>query len=351
MDKIYRVAVIGCGAIGGRNDSLRGWTQGQPALSHAGAYRSHPRTDLVAAADPDLARRDEFARAWKVPSLYTDFRQLLDRESPDLVSICAPTPLHVPIMEEAVRRGVPALFCEKPLAWDLAAAVRACGEAVEGGTLLAVNYSRRWNVSLRDLAAQLREGACGEVRRVSVWYPGGIVGNGTHALDLIRWMVGDIAEAQALGRCDPEAPDPALDALCRTECGVPCLLQSCDPRAYSLLELDILTSTGRIRVTGNGRRIERTHAAPDSHFPGYRVLQADGDVRATAWETCLPRAVDDLVSCLDTGARPQCGGEEAIEALRAATAICRSAQAGGRPVALSSLPVERPAAVKPRGAC
>ena len=39
MAKVYRAAVIGCGAIGGLNDSLRDWTPGQPALSHAGAKR------------------------------------------------------------------------------------------------------------------------------------------------------------------------------------------------------------------------------------------------------------------------------------------------------------------------
>lgn len=348
MPRIYRVAILGCGAIGGRNDSLRGWSPGQPPLSHAGAYRSYPRTELVAAADSDHVRLDEFGRAWGVRSLYGDYRELLEKEAIDVLSICTPAALHATVVAEAAARGIKAVFCEKPLAFDLAEAERAWTTAIGHGVLMLVNYTRRWNRSLQDLATELRNGTWGEIRRVSVLYPGGIVSNGAHALDLIRWLVEEVTTVRALGQAHENVLDPPLDALCHTQSGIPCVVQTCEPRNFSLLEVDILTTRGRLRVVANGRRIERFQAVPDSHYPAYRLLTSDGDAHSTDWEGCLSRAVEDLVLCLETGGRPKCGGEEAVEALRLATAIRLSAQEHGREVDVASLrgglrsPAERP---------
>lgn len=337
MARVYRAAVIGCGAIGGLNDSLRDWAPGQPALSHAGAYRSCPATELVAAADPDSARREAFARFWGLNSVYADYRELLQKEAIDVLSICAPSGLHTSVLEDAARQGVQAVLCEKPLALDLAEALQAWYVALEAGTLLLVNYSRRWNPSLDELAKDLRAGRWGMVKRASVFYAGGIVGNGTHALDLVHWLIGCVTTVRALGRIDPADTDPPLDALCQVEGGVPCLLQACDPRNFSLLEIDILTSQGRVRVTHNGRRIETFRAAPDAHFPAYRLLNPEPGVRETQWQGCLPLAVADLIACLESGGKPKCGGREAIEALRAATAIRLSAWQDGKELMVSAV--------------
>lgn len=339
----YRVAVLGCGRIGGRNDSLRRWTPGCPPLSHAGAYRTTEGVLLVAAADRDDGRLEEFGRFWNVRALYRDAGELLEREAVDIVSICTPTQTHAPLIEEAARRGVRAIFCEKPLALDLSEGMRALAVSAERGTVVQVHYGRRWVGALGKLADELHRGEWGIIRRVSAYYPGGVVGNGTHAIDLIRWMVGDLESVRALTPAGGDDPDPQLDAWCRTKSDAPCLLQSCDPGAYSLLEIDILADRGRIRVTGNGRRIERVRAVADAHFPGYRLLAPEGEARDTDWETSLSRSVSDLIACIETGQRPRCGGAEAIEALRVAEAIRLSAREGCREVLLGPVATDLPA--------
>jgi len=351
MPRIFRVGVIGCGAMGGRNDSQRGWRPGRLPLSHAGAYRSHPRTELVAAADPDGDRLKEFGQAWEIRSLYVDYRELLSKEALDIVSICAPAVLQPVIVEEAARRGVKALFCEKPLAFDLGDAVRSRDTAVEQGILMLVNYSRRWNRSLQDLAEELRNGTWGEIRRVTVLYPGGIVSNGTHALDLIRWLVDDVTTVQAVGWSRVDGEDGAIDAVCRTKSEIPCVLQTCDPRDFTLLEVDILATRGRVRIVSNGRRVERMPVAPDAHYPAYRLLSPEVDARDTDWEACTVQAVEDLVGCLESGGRPRCGGDEAVEALRVAVAIRQSAQEGGKAMEVQALQAAAgsPMARKPGG--
>lgn len=343
MGRTYRVAVLGCGAMGGRNDSQRGWTPERPPLSHAGAYRATPGVELAAAADQDPARLEEFGRFWNVGALYPDALRLLERETLDIVSICTPINTHAPLIEEAARRGIRAVFCEKPLAFDFGEAARAVAAAEASGMVLQVNYGRRWSAEIGALAEELRSGEWGAVRRVSVFYPGGIVGNGTHALDLVRWLAGDLESVRALTPTRADDLDPALDVLGWTKSGVPCLLQSCNPRDYSLLEIDILTERGRVRLAGNGRRIERVRALPDSHFPGYRLLSPAVETRETDWEAALRHAVAELAVCLEQGGRPRCSGEESMEALRAAEAIRVSAREGSRDVTLASVTVGLPA--------
>src|SRR5438093_12291620 len=96
QEPTYRVGIIGTGRIA---STIQDEVEDGPfhwllPYSHAGAYAAVPATRVVAAADTDATRRDEFARRWKVPAVYADHRQMLARERLDVVSICTPTPSH-----------------------------------------------------------------------------------------------------------------------------------------------------------------------------------------------------------------------------------------------------------------
>lgn len=349
MGKQFRAVLIGCGAIGCRNDTARLRSGIGLPLSHAGAYRLHPEIELVAAADPDRDRLREFGEAWGVVALYPDYRELLMKEAVDLLSVCTPTPLHVEIVGEACGRGAKAVFCEKPLAatpGEALAVIRACKAS---GTILAVNYVRRWNPTLGALAARLAAGEFGEIRRATAYYTKGIANNGTHVVDLLGWFVGPIRSVRALRATQEDGGDLAADALCLTETGVPCYLQAYRQEDFNILELDLLTSCGRLRVAANGRRIEWYRAGPDPAYAQYRVLAADPEVTPTEWERCLSLAVEDLVTCLKAGGRPACEGAEACEALRVTSAILASHEEGGRTVELSEVEGAEPAPAEAKG--
>lgn len=349
MGKRFRGALIGCGAIGCQNDAARLRSGTGLPLSHAGAYRLHPEIELVAAADPDRDRLQEFGEAWGVAALYPDYRELLRKEAVDLLSVCTPTPLHAEIVGEACGHGAKAVFCEKPLAATPAAALAAVRACEASRTILAVNYVRRWNPTLAVLAARLAAGEFGEIRRATAYYTKGIANNGTHVVDLLGWLVGPIRSVRAL-RATPEGGgDLAADALCFTETGVPCYLQACRQEDFNILELDLLTGRGRLRVAANSRRIEWYEAGPDPAYTQYRVLAADPEVTPTEWERCLSLAVEDLVTCLKTGGRPACGGAEACEALRMTSAIRASHEEGGRTVELDEVEGAGPALAGAKG--
>lgn len=342
MAKPFRAGLVGCGAIACGNDAswLRSGGDTMAPLTHAGAYRRNPHTTLVAAADVDRVRLEQVGKDWGVTALYADYREMLRNEALDIVSVCAPSSLHAEIVREAGRLRVPAVFCEKPLAAGLDEALAVLRDCERSGTVLAVNYFRRWNATLEVWADRLASGELGRIRRANAYYTKGIVGNGTHVLDLLLWLVGRIESVQALRFVPGEDGDLAVDVLCLTETDIPCYLQACRQEDFNILELDILTDRGRIRVAANGRRIESYGIGPDPSYRQYRILDLDPVVTPTAWQDCLTRAVDDVVRCLTDGANPKCSGREAYEALQVATAIQASAKEGGRVVAIR--PIDRP---------
>ena len=116
---VYRAAVIGCGRIA---DTIEDEVHDAPGwqllpFSHAGAYQRSPRTQLIAAADPNADRRRTFGqrRGISEDHLYADYRQLLDKEQPDVISICVPTRVHDEValaVAQYASSGLKAIFLE-----------------------------------------------------------------------------------------------------------------------------------------------------------------------------------------------------------------------------------------------
>lgn len=165
--------------------------------------------------DPDRARAEAFARASGAP-LCTSENEVLD--ACDAVYICTWTSEHPRLVDAAVERGL-AVFCEKPLATDLAGA-RGMAAAVERAEVvnqvgLVLRHSPAFNL-LRHLAA---DPASGRVMSVvfrddqfipvqghygSTWRGDvALAGSGTllehsiHDIDMLEYVVGPIVSVSA----------------------------------------------------------------------------------------------------------------------------------------------------------
>ena len=85
---------------------------GKMGLSHAAIIGAHPDVELVAACDTSSLVLDAFKKYSKVKT-YSDYREMLERESLDFVLISTPTRYHYPMVKLALERGLH-VFCEKP---------------------------------------------------------------------------------------------------------------------------------------------------------------------------------------------------------------------------------------------
>src|SRR5581483_1726326 len=105
---VQRVAILGLGGIS------RAHLRGYRAPENAG------RVEVVAGADISAAARARFVEETGIERTYADYRELLERERPEIVSICTWPPLHPEMVEAAAAAGVRGILCEKPMAVDLA---------------------------------------------------------------------------------------------------------------------------------------------------------------------------------------------------------------------------------------
>ena len=100
--QVYNVGVIGCGRI---SSLLEQETHRGTPNTHAGCYNHCDRTRIVAATDRDDERRQSFGGKWDVPGLYTDWREMLDTEKLDIVSVCTYPIPHRDIVVAAAQSG------------------------------------------------------------------------------------------------------------------------------------------------------------------------------------------------------------------------------------------------------
>ncbi|MAG37000.1 MAG: hypothetical protein CL878_12260 [Dehalococcoidia bacterium] len=194
----YRAGIVGLGGIGAGPLAAQ---PVHPALGirwphpHAGAYAVQSNVEVVAVCDlvPELL--DQFRTTWHDTwpdvTTYTDYREMLDDEQLDLLSVVTSDHRHAQISIDAAERGVRGIFCEKPIATTMAEADQMIAACQKNGAVMTVDHSRRWMANFHAAMALLGDGPLGAVRRI-VGSMGGpramLFRNGTHLIDTVCWF-------------------------------------------------------------------------------------------------------------------------------------------------------------------
>jgi predicted dehydrogenase len=184
---VYRAAVIGRTGEGDYGHGLDV------------VYGGMPRVSVQAVSDPDPAGRAACAARTGARQQFADYREMLEKVRPELVSI-GPRWIdcHYDMVMACARAGVKGIYCEKPFARTLAEAdsmLRACKDA---RTFVAVAHQNRAVPYLDRVIALVREGAIGKLVRVRGKGKDDTRGGaqdlivlGTHVLDMMRAVAGD----------------------------------------------------------------------------------------------------------------------------------------------------------------
>jgi Oxidoreductase family, NAD-binding Rossmann fold len=153
---------------------------------------------LVAGADIDPERLADFGADWNIASdhLYADYRELLDRERPDLVSICAYATERVEMARAAIEAGARGLWLEKAVACSMAEASALRELADRAGVAIVVNHMRRADPAWRRVAEIVASGELGRLESVHAIFSGHFLHTGTHAWDALDEWCGPWASVQ-----------------------------------------------------------------------------------------------------------------------------------------------------------
>ena len=192
-----RIGIVGCGLIG---------RQYAERLRRLGA-------PLVAVADPLFERAQQLA-AIGGAAAYSNARELLDAEAIDLLCVCSPTPFHHGAVLAAAQKGRH-IFCEKPLAENLAQAREMCRAANQAGVAMGIGFKLRYEAVFSRAKSLIETGEIGAplysifsyFQQVPpperAWYRdfGTMRDNLAHAIDLSNWLL-DEPPAQVKARLD-----------------------------------------------------------------------------------------------------------------------------------------------------
>jgi predicted dehydrogenase len=309
-NKVLRSVIIGCGNVAGGYDDVEGGT----VNTHAGAYKLAPETQLIAVSDIDVSVAKLFCTKWNVNNYYSDLNEMLDKENPDIVSICTPDETHITILKQVHKwPNVQAVWCEKPLATDVEEAKEIVRIFKQTGILLAINYTRRWNKGFQAIGRMIRNGKLGKIQNAVLYYTKGICHNGSHAINLFKDWFGSLKSCQVFdGLIDFSLKDPTFNA--RAVFGeTPVFLLGFDEREYTIFDMDILGTKGRIQITREG--IKCFSVCSDSEYDGYKMLSSNDNIQNEETISAIQVALDNIVSAVKEGESLICDGEDALKTL------------------------------------
>ena len=217
-----RLALVGAGAIG---------------ATHVEAAKTSDCLDIVAVCDERAAAAAEFETRYGTRA-YHSVPTLIATEELDGIIVATPPNSHRLIAEFAASRGLHVL-CEKPLALDATSARAMFSAAYDRGVILSMASKFRFVDDIRTARQLVSDGQLGEILLVenaftssldmgSRWNSnpdisggGVIVDNGTHALDMFRYLLGPVHEvrAQELRRYQNLAVEDTATLAVRTRSG------------------------------------------------------------------------------------------------------------------------------------
>jgi len=309
MSTKHRVGFIGCG---------------KRARSHAVGVRADERCKVAALADVNresAAKLDQdFAFG---AALYTDYREMLAKERPEVVATCLWTPLHLQVFRDCVQAGVKAVLSEKPMAPSWGECKEMARLAEESNCQLTFSHQRRFakgNLRARKL---IEEGRFGAVLRMDLYSPPNLLDCGTHTFDQAlsfngetpaKWVLGTVDASQPLNWFDVRSESLATGLVVFAN-GVRSYIQAGGPDKDMQTGVRVHGAKGFIEVDWDGK-FGRAAVYDD---PAWKPVQ-----EPSPDEQVMSAYVRNALDCLASGEEPVLSHRKALRAAEIIFALYES---------------------------
>jgi UDP-N-acetylglucosamine 3-dehydrogenase len=307
---------------------------------HARVLSQIDDVEIVAAVDPDAARREQFARRYRHAATYATIDEAIEDVDVDLACLATPAEMLPVLGRAAIDAGVP-LLVEKPVAADEEEALALVREADRRDVLLAVGHVERCNPAVLALKERLDSGMIGRIyqlqaRRLSPFPDrdamlGVALDLASHDIDVMRYLTGSEV-TRVFAETARRLHDSAEDLLAAT--------MRFDNDTAGLLEVNWLTpaKVRELTVTGEGGTFvlnyltqELYHYSHPTEPTSWDTLAnmrgaGEGDMIRYALARREPLLVqwETFLSALAGHGRPLASGYDGYASLSTARAIQRS---------------------------
>ena len=290
---------------------------------------------------------------------YTDYRELLEKEKPELVAIATESGKHAQIALDCISAGCHVII-EKPIALSIADANAIIAAGKEKGVVVCANHQNRFNKSVQYMRKALEEGRFGRLSHGAAhvrwnrgkdyykqapwrgtWAQDGgcLMNQCIHNIDLLRWMMGDdIVEVMAytdqIEHPYLEAEDLGM-ALVKFKNGSYGLIEGTTNVFPKNLEetLYIFGEKGTAKAAGTSDNIIEEWVFADGLDNPEEVKSEFSENPPNIYGFGHTPLYADVIEAIQTGRKPLVDGEAGKRALELVLAIYKSA-AEHRPVTL-----------------
>lgn len=331
--KRLRVAVVGVGALG---------------RHHARILSELPQAELVAVADSHAERGHEIAAKHRCRWV-SDYRELLDPNLIDAVSVVVPTLAHRTVAGAFLERGIPVLV-EKPLAGNVAHAGELVGLAESRQTLLQVGHIERFNPAFQAAKSIIQHPKYIRCERTSTYTfrstdIGVVLDLMIHDIDLVLSLVkSSLRRCEAFGIGVMGNHEDAAQARLYFDNGCIADITASRICPVAARSMTAWSASGCVTVDLHQREVKR-FAAGDALLHGMpplqRAAQPGADLEALKKEVfgqfiqtetipvaqagpdALTQELTEFVNCVLEGSRPMVAGEQAYAAMVVADQVLR----------------------------
>ncbi len=328
--------IIGCGRI---------------APKHAESIIAIPEAELVAVCDIIPQKAEEFARLYNAQP-YLDYKELLQRDDIDIVTIATPSGNHAEIGIEAAKAGKHVMV-EKPMSMTLREAdslIKACQEY---NVKLSVIHQNRYNKSIKILRDAMEAGRFGKLthgqatirwNRNDDYYTqapwrgtklqdGGVLMNQSiHNIDLLQWMMGPVESVfgYTTTALRPIEMEDVVGAVIRFKNGAIGLIEAATTIYPKNIEetLNIFGETGSVIIGGIAVNRVETWEFPNCEEEKEQIFAAQENDPPTVYGFGHREIIEDMIKAVKLDTSPPLNGEEGRKALEVILAIYKSQETG-----------------------
>lgn len=291
---------------------------------YAEALADRDDIELVAAAERDRKRLAAFQTRYGVDALYTDARQMLETERPEIVAIASNTKGRAELTCFAVEYGAKGIITEKPMANTLEEADRMVGACADAGVPLVCGAISVNHPSFEVARGVVADGSIGDLVSIEA-VPFAQHQNWAYFVDSHpAWVIG----------CSDEPPRESGsgefrgDGMMVTDTGLVTHFRKGSPAVR------LTGSAGEILHAGNYTPW-RLYKDVDSPAGSTRIEWPWPGVQLTESGGAAIDGLNDVMACLEGSLdEPKNSGRRVAMALEVEVALKQSAAQGGRRVDL-----------------
>ena len=184
----FKAGVIGCGGRG---------------KAHARGWVASDDVELVACSDPFEESRSGYMEEFGVETGYEDYREMLEKEDLDFVSVCTWTKLHHDMIVDAAGSGITAIHAEKPMAPTYGEAKSLYQACEDNNVVITFCHQRRFAGQFVKAKEIAKSGEIGEILRFEGNCPN-MFDWGTHWFDMFFFYNDDEPAEWVIGQIDAE---------------------------------------------------------------------------------------------------------------------------------------------------